>query len=175
MPAIVVSPWVESGSVYNDEHRHTSLIATLRKLWDLGDPFTERDKAARTFDYVFSRETPREPTDWNAPVALPVPQTQIDWQAADKTLSNLGRAALPGVLAWAKQKGIALPPEVDDPNFHLTPTLAYDVQNYICAQIWPTLGPQGKDLEQLKTWLGSDLQDATKPQPGGEPPTDGHA
>jgi phospholipase C len=35
VPAILVSPWVESGSVYNEEYRHTSLIATLRKKWGL--------------------------------------------------------------------------------------------------------------------------------------------
>jgi phospholipase C len=34
VPAIIVSPWVEPGSVYNEEYRHTSLIATLRKAWD---------------------------------------------------------------------------------------------------------------------------------------------
>ena len=50
VPAILVSPWVESGSVYNDEYRHTSLIATLRKAWGLGDPLTQRDASARTFD-----------------------------------------------------------------------------------------------------------------------------
>ena len=38
VPAIIVSPWVEPGSVYNEEYRHTSLIATLRKAWDLGEP-----------------------------------------------------------------------------------------------------------------------------------------
>ena len=43
VPAILVSPWVEPGSVFNDEYRHTSLIATLRKTWDLGEPFTQRD------------------------------------------------------------------------------------------------------------------------------------
>ena len=37
VPAIIVSPWVESGSVYNEEYRHTSLIATLRKTWGLGE------------------------------------------------------------------------------------------------------------------------------------------
>ena len=31
VPAIIVSPWVDQGSVYNEEYRHTSLIATLRK------------------------------------------------------------------------------------------------------------------------------------------------
>jgi phospholipase C len=35
VPAIIVSPWVEPGSVYNEEYRHTSLIATLRKAWGL--------------------------------------------------------------------------------------------------------------------------------------------
>lgn len=162
VPAIVVSPWVESGSVYNDEHRHTSMIATLRKLWDLGDAFTERDKTAKPFDYVFTRETPRDPGEWTVPSANPVPQWQIDWGAADKTLSNLGKAALPGILAMAKSKGVQLPPEVDDPNFHLTPWLAYDTLTYVCAHIWPALGPQGKDMDQLKTWLQKDLKQATE-------------
>jgi hypothetical protein len=49
----MVSPWVEPGSVYNQEYRHTSLIATLRKVWDLSDAFTQRDASARTFDDVF--------------------------------------------------------------------------------------------------------------------------
>ena len=61
VPAIIVSPWVEPGSVYNEEYRHTSLIATLRKTWDLGAPFTQRDASARTFDHVFTRGTPRDP------------------------------------------------------------------------------------------------------------------
>ena len=58
----MVSPWVEPGSVYNEEYRHTSLIATLRKTWDLGDPLTQRDAQARTFDHVFTRSTPAIPT-----------------------------------------------------------------------------------------------------------------
>jgi Phosphoesterase family len=34
VPALIVSPWVEPGSAYNEEYRHTSLIATLRKPGD---------------------------------------------------------------------------------------------------------------------------------------------
>ena len=48
VPAIIVSPWVDEGIVINDEHRHTSMIATLRKVWGLGDAFTARDAAAAT-------------------------------------------------------------------------------------------------------------------------------
>ena len=43
VPAIVISPWVAEGQVFNQEHRHTSLIATLREQWNLGDPFTARE------------------------------------------------------------------------------------------------------------------------------------
>jgi phospholipase C len=88
VPAIVVSPWVEPGSVYTDEHRHTSLIATLRALWDLGDALTQRDAAAAPIDYVFSRETPTAPDEWGVPRANPVPKWQIDWEASDRTMSN---------------------------------------------------------------------------------------
>lgn len=48
----------------DDEYRHTSLLATLRKVWNLGDALTDRDAAARTFDHVLSRDTPRDPADW---------------------------------------------------------------------------------------------------------------
>ena len=36
------------GTCSTQEHRHTSLIATLREQWHLGDAFTARDAAART-------------------------------------------------------------------------------------------------------------------------------
>ena len=74
VPAIIVSPWVAEGEVFNQEHRHTCLIATLREQWGLGDPFTARDAAARTFSYVFTLDTPRDPATWPVPDPRPVPQ-----------------------------------------------------------------------------------------------------
>src|SRR6201985_2992926 len=58
VPAIIVSPWVEPGSVYNEEYRHTSLIATLRKTWGLGKAFTGRDASAPPFHHLFLPATP---------------------------------------------------------------------------------------------------------------------
>lgn len=164
VPAIVVSPWVEPGSVFNDEHRHTSMIATLRKVWGLGDAFTQRDAAAKPIDYVFSRETPTDPEQWNVPQARPLSQAQLDFHAVDRTLSTLGKAMLPGVTAWAKAHDVALPPQVEDPDFHLTPELAYDTITYISARVWPALGPQGPELDALKAKIGADLQAAVQPE-----------
>src|SRR5262249_45962406 len=84
VPAIIVSPWVESGSVDNEEYRHTSLIATLRKSWGLGDPLTQRDATARTFEHVFSRSTPRDPTIWASVKAQPVPEWTMDPEVVGK-------------------------------------------------------------------------------------------
>ena len=164
VPAIVVSPWVEPGSVFNDEHRHTSMIATLRKVWGLGDAFTQRDAEAKPIDYVFSRETPTDPEQWNVPQARPLSQAQLDFHAVDRTLSTLGKAMLPGVTAWAKAHDVALPPQVEDPDFHLTPELAYDTITYISARVWPALGPQGPELDALKAKIGTDLQAAVQPE-----------
>ena len=57
VPAILVSPWVAEGQVFNQEHRHTSLIATLREQWTLGDLLTARDAAARTFPHAVTLDT----------------------------------------------------------------------------------------------------------------------
>jgi phospholipase C len=97
VPAIIVSPWVAEGSVFNEEHRHTSLIATLREKWGLGDPFTQRDAVARTFTHVFTLEEPRDPSAWPVPMARPVPKFQEDLVALGQVLSVLGKTLLDAV------------------------------------------------------------------------------
>ena len=58
--AAVVHGLITTG-VGTNEYRHTLLIATLRKAWGLGEPFTQRDASARTFDHLFTRATPADP------------------------------------------------------------------------------------------------------------------
>jgi phospholipase C len=84
----MVSPWVEPGAVYNEEYRHTSLIATLREQWQLGDTFTQRDAFARTFEHVFSRATPRDPDSWARITARPVPDWTMDLEVVGQGLST---------------------------------------------------------------------------------------
>jgi phospholipase C len=59
VPAIIISPWVAEGEVFNDEHRHTSLIATLREQWDLGDP-SRAEMRLPGRSLMSSRSTPQE-------------------------------------------------------------------------------------------------------------------
>ena len=141
VPAIMVSPWVEPGSVYNEEYRHTSLIATLRKTWDLGHAFTQRDAPARTFDHVFTREAPRDPDAWVAVEAAPVPDWALDDNVFGKALSHLGKAAGPGLIEKARAMGVTLPPELDDPTTELTPELIVEVLRDVAWHFFPRLAP----------------------------------
>ena len=141
VPAIMVSPWVESGSVYNEEYRHTSLIATLRKRWNLGPAFTQRDAQARTFDHVFTRETARNPDTWVAVEAAPVPDWALDYDVLDKALSHLGKAAGTGLIEKARAMGATLPPELDDPTTELTPQLIVEVLRDAAWHFFPRLAP----------------------------------
>jgi phospholipase C len=141
VPAILVSPWVPKGAVFNGEYRHTSLIATLRKRWNLGEPFTRRDASARTFDDLFTLDEPRDPHTWATPTALPVPAWHLDEEALAQGLSGLGKTMGAGLIERARHLGVTLPPQVDDPNAEITPDVIIDVLREVSWHSFPLLRP----------------------------------
>jgi phospholipase C len=70
VPTILVSSYIEPGTVIHTPLQHTSILKTLSEKWDLGH-FTERDKSATDIREVFNRRTPRAPHEW--PVTVPHP------------------------------------------------------------------------------------------------------
>ena len=121
VPAIIVSPWVAEGEVFNDEYRHTSLIATLREQWELGKPFTARDAAARTFSDVFTLDTPRDPKTWPTPTPRPVPQFTHDIVGLGKVLSHIGTDFLNAIRQYAAQHHLDIDGLPEDPKADLPP------------------------------------------------------
>ncbi|PON87498.1 Acid phosphatase [Trema orientale] len=78
VPAILISPWIERGTVLHEpsgpfptsQFEHSSIAATVKKIFNLPHFLTKRDEWAGTFEAVFLiRTTPR--TD--CPVSLPEP------------------------------------------------------------------------------------------------------
>jgi len=145
VPAILVSPWVEPGSVFTEEYRHTTLIATLRKVWGLGDPFTRRDASARTFEDLLRLEEPRDPTSWVSPTAHPVPEWARDDEVIGRALSGLGRGVAPALIAKAKELGVTLPAELVDPNAAVPPADLLVVLRGIAGHFFPLLHPAAPD------------------------------
>ena len=136
-------PGSTQGSVFNDEYRHTSLIATLRKSWNLGEAFTERDASARTFDHLFTLDTPRDPQTWATITALPVPAWHLDEEVVGKALSSLGKSMGQGLIEHARELGLELPPHLDDPAAEPTPQDIVDVLREVAWHYFPLLAPDG--------------------------------
>lgn len=141
VPAVVVSPWVAEGQVFNEEHRHTSLIATLRERWDLGAPFTARDAVARTISHVFTLDTPRDPGTWPVPTPRPVPQYVVDALLVGKSLSTLGRAAFDGIRSFAEHHDLRIEGLPADPSAEVPPAQALQIMRDFLAIHFPRLVP----------------------------------
>jgi hypothetical protein len=57
-----------------------------------------------------------------------------------ESLSTLGKAAVPGLIAKAKELGITLPPELDDPEAELKPGSVVPLLRDVCHHFFPLLG-----------------------------------
>ena len=146
VPAVLVSPWIPQGSVFNEEYRHTSLIATLRKVWGLGEPLTRRDAAARAFDGLFTLTTPRDPSTWATIQARPVPAWTLDPDVVGSALSKLGKGMGAGLIARAREIEAKLPAELDDPGGELPPNLIVKAVRAVAWHYFPLLAGDAADL-----------------------------
>ncbi|KAK8943252.1 hypothetical protein KSP39_PZI008977 [Platanthera zijinensis] len=80
VPTIMVSPWIEKGTVVHgpsgsptptSEYEHSSIPATMKKIFDLPSPYlTRRDAWAGTFEGIL--QTRKEPRT-DCPTQLPIP------------------------------------------------------------------------------------------------------
>lgn len=76
VPAVLISPYIERGTIDHNVYDHTSLIATARKLFlsDWQSKFlTQRDRIANTFDQNLSRSDAREENVNLSPTYLGAP------------------------------------------------------------------------------------------------------
>jgi phospholipase C len=75
VPTLMISPWINKGTLIHEPESsyfdHTSVYATVRKMFNLPNYLTQRDKYAATFEQILlERSTPR----LDCPTDLPDPQ-----------------------------------------------------------------------------------------------------
>ena len=63
IPALVISPLIPRNTVDHTVYDHTSVLATVEKLFGLA-PLTDRDRDANDFVHLFSEPAPRTDTPW---------------------------------------------------------------------------------------------------------------
>ncbi len=137
VPAVMVSPWIEASTVCSQEMRHSSLIATLRKVWDIGPPFSGRDAAAATFDHLLSRSTPRPPGTWPDVHPLAVPAFQPQRLDLRHALGTIGRHVCDGLFEHARHSDDLPDPPSTDPD--MSPELAVDFAAELGRHLFPGL------------------------------------
>jgi phospholipase C len=59
VPAVLVSPWIEKGTICNTQFDHTSIIKTASNKWLRGKNLTNRDKVANDLSEILSLSKPR--------------------------------------------------------------------------------------------------------------------
>ncbi|XP_021755145.1 non-specific phospholipase C4-like [Chenopodium quinoa] len=93
VPTIFISPWIQPGTVIHapkgpqptSQFEHSSIPATVKKIFNLKDFLTKRDAWAGTFEVVLNRTTPRS----DCPVTMPEPVRLRDFEAREqKKLSD---------------------------------------------------------------------------------------
>jgi len=86
VPAVLISPFIEKGTIDHQVFDHTSLLATVEKRFGLAH-LTNRDTQANTFDNVFSLAVPRA----DAPAQVPRPSDPISQAAYEESKKRLAQ------------------------------------------------------------------------------------
>jgi phospholipase C len=165
VPAVVVSPWVAPGAVFNEEYRHTSLLATLREVWGLGEPFSARDASARTFQDVLKLEVPREPETWPSPTPRPVPRFQMDRVAAGQAIGTLGKHLGQGLLENATLFGSRFRLIPMKPNAEISPRIALALVHLLAKRYFPRLASSRRSRVQALRGIVGDYARSRRRRP----------
>lgn len=120
VPTIMVSPWIKPSVIHrpnenqrpfpSSEFDHTSVIATLKKVWDLPNFLTARDAWAGTFENILSNEQRKDCPEFLPPTP-PMSSTDRNWWHTEKEPSPMQTellSILQGVVGWANSGWNAL-------------------------------------------------------------------
>jgi len=115
VPMLMISPWINKGTVVgepveqgvNKHYDHTSVAATLKKVWNMPNFLTKRDAWAATFENIVGmRNTPR--TD--CPESLPIPGSSAEYEKFKKqSLMTMEQVLKESMMAGVNKKHWSLP------------------------------------------------------------------
>jgi phospholipase C len=137
IPTLAISAWIPQQTVITDEHRSTSLLATMRERFNLGRPFSAREASARSFADIFTLTSPRAQEDWPEVSPRPVPEMHESIAPLDAPLGQLGKSLLFAVLAFAQ--GLGKPVPDLKPEEPLTGGQAVAIGHEVLGDLFPAM------------------------------------
>jgi phospholipase C len=123
VPAVVISPWIPKNVVDHRLYDHSSIPATLEKLFGI-DPLTARDRAANSLLALLSLDAAREdtPTGLPSPASLSVgemrsmvitPSASYSQLAPSRPQDSINDGSLPVIIQAAMRQDFELSPTED--------------------------------------------------------------
>jgi len=109
VPALLISPWLPKGLVYSKPLQHTSVLATVRRLFGISGALTRRDASAPSFEELFlgapRSDAPTSLLAAAAPIPAPIDATRsapdhymsemaLDWRRATGSLPGAATSAI---------------------------------------------------------------------------------
>jgi phospholipase C len=88
LPVVLISPYIEPGTIVHTVFDHSSVIKTVCNRWSL-PPLTERDRAATDFSGVLTLDRPRN----DFPQVKPLPFQRVP-RPEDEPLNDFQKAVL---------------------------------------------------------------------------------
>jgi phospholipase C len=144
VPAVIASPWVQKGKVDSTQYQHTSVLATLKKLFGLQTFLTRRDASAKPFDHLFDElQAPR--TDY--PKKLPRPPLPVlparddPSHPANQPLDSLQQEILEGLRVLTVREAVGFAAES-------VPTTQADAAEYVRACYARLLGRENSSSQR---------------------------
>ena len=104
VPAILISPYIQKGTIVGETFDHTSIPATLKDVFKLDSFLTNRDARAQTFSGVPDRASPR--TDTPEDVSTSVHSRIIDASPKAPSIDEISTAAKTGIASSAPLTGL---------------------------------------------------------------------
>ncbi len=88
---------------------------------------------------VTSRSSTMARTRRRARTAHPVPEWTMDPELVGRVLSGLGKTAMPGLLAKAREMGVSLPPDLANPGAEVKPEEIVPLLRGVAGHFFPLL------------------------------------
>lgn len=161
VPCLIISPLIERNLIDQRLYDHTSILATLEKLFDIGN-LTERDAVANDFLDLITLDAPRNtPTTLKDPANSHIPKvtTSSDTEISEATVVNPNEqldSTLTGFVHVAKlrQMEIGTPAERKEiPENKEVLSNRISALNYMKDVKKHTLNSKTTLWQQIKNWI----------------------